>query len=388
MRVVKIFTFFVIGMATVKCIGQTNFVPGYYVENGGDTVRGFVAFRSERSNTDRCVFKADRAANEQAFLPTAIAGYALEDKVIYRSYKLKDEDGTKTTFMKVVIGGKVSLLQYRGELFAAGVDGDAFDLRKDKKIMVDRKQKADVSGLSALKVLMRDCEAILGIAIDKAFSAAADDQLKVIIRQYNNCAGNGSIEPGRISINPHVDFGVQASVMASHLSMTFKDLSYGFDTKLVVGGGVSASVFIPKAGDNFRLVLEANYARFRDYGYISDNSSNNDIKIDYSVIRLPVIFRFDVSRFFVEAGIHNQLIISQKIEWRIENTQGSTITTSDGKVPAFKSFDPGFLAGIGIKYRVSNAFMSSLIRVFINSDKNHPWKPARQTLEFVTALRF
>src|SRR5205809_7929366 len=98
MKVPKIFTFFLFGLAALECYGQTKFVSGYYVKAGGDTVRGFIAFRSPRANSKSFLFKGDLSDKEQEFLPKDIAGYTLQNNLFYRTYTFKEENQTVIAF--------------------------------------------------------------------------------------------------------------------------------------------------------------------------------------------------------------------------------------------------------------------------------------------------
>jgi hypothetical protein len=116
-----------LSLAVVQISAQTDFKPGYIIENSGDTIFGEIDYRGDLLMTNTCKFKtSDNLISE--YQPKDIFGYRFIDGKYFISKEFKGQN----LFLEYLIKGKVNIYYYRDN------DGDHY--------LVDR----DTLGLSEL----------------------------------------------------------------------------------------------------------------------------------------------------------------------------------------------------------------------------------------------
>ena len=357
---------------------QTNFLKGYIILPSQDTIRGYVDYRAEKRNNKLCYFKGELNNNAKRFNPEDIIGFAVEDKDFYERHSFKSRKGEELYgFFKVLLRGKISLLRYQSRYFAKDPNGKIFEVTKGREIS-EGKVRDDYYGLGILKALMKDCDDVPGV-LEMEYKLTPN--FLYIFKKYNECVGVTTYVTQKITINPHVDLGIQVSPTIANLSLNSPFEAANFQNKLSSGVGGFASVFIPKGDENLRVVLETTYSMYKYYSYFSSSNTNNDLFVDFSCLKFPVLLRYKIGKLFIDLGVQNQFILNQELRWRVETIQQNVILTGDGQVAPFKKWSNGFLAGVGFKYKVSNFRILTSVRYSNNQTLNLPYKPVFQTIE-------
>ena len=107
-------------------IHAQHFMPGYIVDQKGDTIKGQIDDRFWDTSPSSVDFKNDQGIS--AFSANSIRGFGIDDGAIYRGYNIEyDTTGGSTemttnsqptlaqasTFLRVVVNGKYSLLRFK-----------------------------------------------------------------------------------------------------------------------------------------------------------------------------------------------------------------------------------------------------------------------------------
>jgi hypothetical protein len=94
-------------------MAQSDFRPGYIVNNNGDTLTGLIDYKGNQANARKCIFKLSNDASEEKFTPDDIKAYRFIDSKYYVSKKVMTEDSTETQlFLEYLIDGIVDIYYY------------------------------------------------------------------------------------------------------------------------------------------------------------------------------------------------------------------------------------------------------------------------------------
>jgi hypothetical protein len=385
MQNLKLIIVVLIFFNVVQAQAQTNFLKGYYINLEGDTVRGYIDYRSETRNFSVCGFKANLTAKPIKLFPDDILGFVISDTDFFERHSFKGrKNETLYGFFNVIMRGKLSLLRFEDRYFVKNDKNEVLEITKTQTSS-NGTIKADFYGLGILKVLMQDCAETNSAFLEAQYNSTPN--YTYIFQKYNRCVNSPFIKTKKLKIKPHVDFGLQASLTATNLNFSSTLGLASMDTDFSGGGGVYASVFIPKVNDNLRLMIEATYGRYNQYDYFTDENQSNDLFVKYSMIKLPVFFRISSNKLFFDFGVQNQFILNQDITWRVETTIQNTIFTQNGEVVPLNSASMGILAGAGVQYDLFDRVARTSLRYSQTKSSKHPNQPVYQTLEFIFSLQ-
>ncbi len=160
MKSTKIFLLLILMLLLFESKAQTNFKRGYYITNSNDTIRGFIEYRSEDRNGKICVFKTTLEKEvPRQFYPKDILGYAIVNNY-YESHQFVDKKLNEvSSFFKVIVRGKLSLLKYNKIYLAKTEDNKIYEISvtytQEGNII-----KKDYRGIGTLKSLINECTSI------------------------------------------------------------------------------------------------------------------------------------------------------------------------------------------------------------------------------------
>lgn len=100
-------------LVSLGVMGQDNFKKGYVITLDNDTLFGKINDAGGYKNSRLCTFKAKKERKVKEFLPGQIKGYKMYKDKYYVSKQAEGKDGSKYTFMEVLVEGPVSLYHNR-----------------------------------------------------------------------------------------------------------------------------------------------------------------------------------------------------------------------------------------------------------------------------------
>ena len=382
----KLLFFFLLFVSIMKVEAQTNFLKGYYITSSQDTIHGYIDYRSERRNYSLCIYRESLNSKSVNLYPKDIIGFTVDNKDFYETHSFKSKKGEELYgFFKVLVRGKLSLLRYVSRYFVKEANNKVSEISKTSEITEERKLKEDYAGLGLLIFLMNDCEETSRTYLEKKYTSNID--YIEIFKKYNQCVGGQFQTTQKIVIHPHFDFGLQASPTFNGFKFNTSAENVTFDNQLSASGGGFVSIFLPKVNERVRLVAEVTYNRYNGYAYFSFDNSNNDLFIDYSSLKFPLLVRLGQTKFFFDIGIQNQFILDQHLKWRIETLGQNTVNTTEGDVPPLNKWSYGYLVGMGLNYKLANHAVRSSLRFSHIRESDHPNNPVYQTIEFIFAFQ-
>lgn len=99
---------------SLTAYSQRNYQEGYVITLQGDTLRGWIDFRSDKLNSTICTFKPGPTGQEQEYQPKDIYGYRyLNDGKFYVSREIEINGTKKTVFLEFLLEGIENLYYYK-----------------------------------------------------------------------------------------------------------------------------------------------------------------------------------------------------------------------------------------------------------------------------------
>jgi hypothetical protein len=111
----RLFLIFIILFICATCYTQSNFKPGYIIQNSGDTIQGMIDFRDDKLMGRICTFKSEEGALN-SYSPYDIKGFRFNDS---RYYVSRNVDG-EMLFLEFIVNGLANLYSFsdnKGEYF-------------------------------------------------------------------------------------------------------------------------------------------------------------------------------------------------------------------------------------------------------------------------------
>lgn len=345
-----------------ECLAQTNFVKGYYVTFGLDTVHGLIEYRTKERNTKFCTYKASHNDPATKYTPDEVYSYVLEDKVIYRGYSVRKMGESENVFLEVLVKGSLNFLKsYGATYYLETKEGKLIDLPVPDKKLITIDYKTYLSKVrytkGVLRSLMADYPELLRQVDNTPLSLTL---VKNTVIEYNQLEDHKLLfveEPAPIVIKPHVSFGPATSARYSRMGMRDKEFgSIDPTTSWSVAVGGLAQLFIPTIDETIRLNYSLLYGKNNFYFSQTTVHNNNDIFISFSEIRSGLSIQKSFPQafgIFVEAGLAHSYTFSRTSSWRQEDFMQNSIVTE--YIEKENLINPGYLGpglGIGKSFRL------------------------------------
>jgi hypothetical protein len=259
---------------------QNGFQEGYIVHINGDTLKGFVDFKSTFANEKSCAFKSDLNASVETYGPNQILAYGFFKGWIYRSNQFgMDLEKLSPSFVRIVVDGDVQLFWFQGKYFMRSSKSSyTYILNKDGRDYI--------RVLSA--VLVNDC---FELASDVSNVSLTDESLLKLFRKYYECVDKNFTKFTRPKPRPHIGIGFESSQRTiTSQSVDFEDFnqatkSYGFTIKAIFNQSI-------KPYSKFSIQLEGGYSLENYYLINYEGDNNYETRFSYSSVILSANLKY------------------------------------------------------------------------------------------------
>jgi hypothetical protein len=99
-------------MVTSNLHAQSDYKPGFIINNNNDTVHGFIFYRAENLH-EKCTFKKTKDAKSVDYKPFDIVAFGFAEGTFYISKNFTIENETSAAFLEYLIRGKASIYYLR-----------------------------------------------------------------------------------------------------------------------------------------------------------------------------------------------------------------------------------------------------------------------------------
>lgn len=364
--------------------GQTNFVPGYVITNGNDTLHGLVDYRSDQRNSRKCEFKENKNAPPQEFLPFSIKGYRFNDSKFYVSKNVLVEGKEMPLFLEYMVDGISDLYFYS--------DGQFFHYYIEKKEgqlyeLTNEKQNYELNGshyitnsnkyIGVLKLAFADCPELM----PKINAASLDDKsLVALTKEYHAyvCEDEKCISYEKSL--PSIKVTVGAFVSMNSSFMKFGNTSRYETVDFKMTGfptiGLLLNTSIPRASEKLSIQISGEYGKayFYGTGIKPDNQAFEEVYLHLSVLKIKAGIKYTYPkgtfRPTVLVGAHRTSHFQTDGRTVEEIPSNSTISTFERRDIPLAKVLLGYHIEAGIDYH-STATLVPFIRLSYEKSKGN-----------------
>lgn len=377
----KIVTIILYCFFTIFAYGQTNFVPGYIIDNNGEKISGFIDYRNWDINPSEINFKRDLEKVDGNYFPQSIKEFGVENDV-YISAATELElsprnlnnlsDSAKlhlkkeTVFLQALVLGEKSLYRHMTKsgfenfYIKQGNEITLLEYKKYKKYIQGKLVVKEIKNYAnQLNAYLDHCKQI-GKSLNN-LKYNNKDLDKLFEDYYDLCSSETvNFSKGVLSMKYNLGFfGGITNTKVQFASVFFNYLTeVDFDVSRDYTAGIYFELVFPKYRQKWSMNNEILFTNFEINGeYIDVENENVSFttrsKFAYTHVKLMSMIRYKYeigsSRFFVDTGISNGLIVQEK-----ENEKNEEINVyaeqrfRDGKgIEVIRKPEFGVLVGLG-----------------------------------------
>lgn len=364
---------------------QTNFKSGYIIRLNGDTLRGYIDYRSWERNPDIISFKEKMDKTHSLLTPLTIKRFSVSDELyesaiietdanpdISNDLQQNNETVIKidTTFLQTMVNGPKSLYYYKNKLDKIQFyirQNDAFVLLTHKELLTkDEKGNSLITEnkryLGQLNFYLQDCPNIQSKLSETSYNKGSLESL--FNYYYNN--SNSKIQFQKKAEGLGTELGIIAgpsfTSLTFHYSPSYVALtSTNFSKSINFSAGVYLDLLLPRNLKNWSLCNELFFTSYNVNGsYHYDPAVPGNAvayaTFGYSYLKLNNIIRFKYlignAFIYADAGISNGYAINEVNKRRFEQTINNTLQITYSKaLNASTKYEQGFILGLGTKIK-------------------------------------
>lgn len=188
---------------------QKKFLKGFYIDQAGDTVHGFITSRTRYGPAFS--FRPTLEAESKIFYATDVRYFELEDGTGYQSIAVKTPDGSVHEFARSIVVGKVDLLR-REEGFVLVDENDVvYPIAGSRNPGEEEARKNYQKNVGTFNILFQGCDDVN----ERAKRVEIDSEsLRALLRELSVCKRTAfkELEPtkGYFFIGPTVGYGMMS----------------------------------------------------------------------------------------------------------------------------------------------------------------------------------
>ena len=350
---------------SISAFCQKGYKKGFVITNENDTVQGLVQVRTNFQNHKLCVFINNGETEPMNIKPGEIKAYRIENSKYYVSKEIEIDSTKKTVFLEYLMHGIVNLYYFKdiiNQYFFIEKDGKMILLSNDRSEVV-KKGKGPMGEyetryyvfsnqyIRVLQYLFQDCPSLANEIKTTGFDYKP---LLRVTKDYHNlvCKDQQCIDFTRTTrkgmfVEPY------AGLINSWMGLrTSKDKVH--QQKPYGGFRIRFKPF--KGYNNFDLLAGVNYSSNEFQGDYENSLNAYDlpyrIYVKYNIIRVPITVEYTIPlkkiQPFVSAGYENIFLTSPS--YSVYRMHLNQLFEEDTK---FRSYQAGFIAGVGVKYLFS-----------------------------------
>jgi hypothetical protein len=367
----------------IQINAQNIFKKGYFLNNSGDTITGYIKDFSWNNNPEEILFKSDLSDSQIKFLPKDIKHFEIYGEVKYKSAQVDiDISGNSSSlisenrspsfvkqhlFLKKLEEGQANLYQYRDRntikyfFSTEEVSLQPLIFRKylDKNSVVKKNNDFRQQLLNELK-----CETLS--ESDFKNLKYWEIGLRRVITKYNSCSDNSTYsyinKKSKSSFHITIRPGLQLASFSTEEGS--ENVQTDFNTEVNFRIGIEFEYVLPLNNKKWSLVLEPTYQSYssrkdRPFGDLAPSFR----EVDYQSIEIPLSLRH-----YLFLSSESQLFLNGGLAYDL-NIEGNKITSDLGASIDLKgSLNP--VIGFGFRYdqKFSVEFRYQTYRDLLNED--------------------
>ena len=342
------------------------YLPGFVINQQGDSLRGYILFKDHSFNRKNCKYKATQEAKVQNFSADMIQSYGVDGKALFKSYKRRGK--SELVFLEYLLYGSPSLLHFGSTYFLESEGAMEELISKTDTVIINGKTYLKDSDTYKQQLLQQfqGCNEISSMVSETELSPKS---LMKLFTVYYECTKSNYTNLNSKGNNLRIRLGAAMRVgRISSFSKRFAGSTYYFDGadpkwSYILSPNILIHLSYPRLNSN--LAVRTGLA-FSKYTY--SNAEVNDragpelfyeMDIESSFLEIPfyLIYNFTKSGSqvfvpYVFVGGSMNAMINLTGDRKTSTLSGDLLSsnTFEGQSTFFSA-----RAGLGGSFRISNS---------------------------------
>ncbi|GAB2778126.1 hypothetical protein GCM10027275_21780 [Rhabdobacter roseus] len=376
-------------------LAQQSPLPGYIIQSGQDTIRGYLAESPRAKNPLTISFATSLQGPFKTLGTSELTGFGVQDEHYLSATVPVDVSPTKTSelsrsptptlqeqtvFLRVLVSGPKSLYSLRDqsdkEHFYIHLDGQ-YQLLTNYRYLASREGQETAITQDRFKQQLQnylpDCPAVQRQIPALPYSPKA--LTKLLTTYYAQCTTEA---PALLQRGERVRVQMGLLLGGSSTKVSFRGSNHPYLTNVnlprstQLTGGLSLDVLLPKR--RFSIRNELLYTSFQVKSHYEEYTNANDyalsdVTLGYDYLKLNHLLRYHIPlqsmHLFLNVGLSNGLALTQTNQRRREaffySEQGQV--TEGQALAEVRAYEQGLLLGLGagvkryaleVRYEASN----------------------------------
>jgi len=322
----------------VQANTQIDFVPGYFIDNDNNKVKGFIRDADWKNNPTKFSFKRSLDSKKEEKDISEVSEFGIDniskyvrsetnlDRSTNNLNKLKwnkhPEFKKETLFLKALVEGDADLYMYEADnlrRYFYRVEEDAFEqlvykkYRSTHSIGVRENNRFRQQLINSLK-----CNYTKAPIFTK--TTYTRKSLIKIFKTYNSCTG-GVVKDHDVVVKRDLfNIDLKGGIGLSFLTLDHEldlDVYTKFPATFTYSVGVEAELILPFGNNTWSAVVDPSFTKFR----ASQINREKDVIYDYLALDFPIGLRYnhffnDENRVFVTTSYSANVAVNSTIAYR------------------------------------------------------------------------
>lgn len=322
-----------------NCVSQALMKPGYFINNNGDTINGFIRDENWRTNPSQIEFSTHENFDPEPITLNSIREFSINNGPLYRRFTVnmdasRDEVAKlsthmepdfveKTLLLKLILGGKASLYKYEEpsmlRFFFSFDDKNATQLIYKRYTFTTEQYEEITTSKTKIGVnntyqsqLWNELKCITLTIEDAKSTSYNQDDLTHYFIKYNRCEKSEINMMSRNERGP-INMNIRPGLNFSKTSLRNDDYSYGdasFPSSANLRVGIELEYNLQFNRRKWSIFIEPTYRHYQAQTTITRyhffRPTVYKLSLDYQSIALPVGLRYFMylnaaSKLFIDA---------------------------------------------------------------------------------------
>ncbi|AWM14901.1 porin family protein [Flavobacterium sp. NRK F10] len=373
-------------LITFLSFSQTKFLSGYYIDNTGEKVEGFIKNTDWRNNPSKIIFKTAPEASPKEVDIENLNEFEIYDNSRYIKYTVDIEKSSdkinlisnspnpvytkETALLKVLVSGEKSLYKYEKENIVKFFYSNFNDKPKQliyiqyhpsaDTLKVLKTQLNNVSSESILtnneykKQLYEDVNCNFERQYIQNVKYDAGSLIKYF-EKYNSCktADYTTFNNKTAKIN------IKPSLKLNYSNFNFESFNIDTDKGVFFGAGVEFEIVLPFNNNKFSFILDPNYNTIKQDAtsryYLSPNvytEKEGEIKLNY--VNIPIGLRY-----YVFLNDNSKIFFTPSFDLNYAIGKSNGYYAGGEKI---SGFTPKTSFGLGVGYAYQKLFFEAKLQ--------------------------
>lgn len=351
-------------LGTTNILAQGDFIDGYIVTKGQDTIHGQVIYLDKNSPALVCTFRHE--IEEKLYKPTDILGFGYLGRYYTSEY-------SSQFFLEVLIEGEINLFRYKKSYLVFKENMTLPDLAissTDQQTFNQLLLITEYNWKGRLTRLISDCE-----TYDPFYFRRLNYSVNTLtneIRKYNECKNNLTAVYNTSLPRLVISFGASYNYYYSNIAVkSTSNVSATFPTSFVGDGsnfGLSLEFMLPRKSKKTSFKVDVVKVESKISSRHTSPSGGQDINFRYQSLYVPILLKYDLFAKdrtpFILTGCHYLREAAISTQFATSGFYHIGVTAGIGYQYRYKSF----LGQLAFRYDLTDILKPRNTDVVVNNN--------------------